>query len=91
VKVGFFEIDFIINDELVLEVNGRPHLFYHDDNLMTESTVSKIKALKAFGYEKFAVISPKEWRAVDGNAAREKALLSKIIKSKLEGDCEDIL
>lgn len=61
VTVGMYEIDYVIEDQIILEVNGSPHTLFHDDTQLVESTVLKQKGLKVFGYDHVVVIGAREW------------------------------
>lgn len=83
VKVGYQEVDFIINDDLIFEINGRPHVMFHDQDIMTDSSILKKKSLECFGYYKFAILAPRDWKSAEGDYKKEKDLISKLLKYAL--------
>jgi len=50
---------------------------------MTESSALKQRSLEQFGYMKYAVICPRDWRVVMGDREKEKNMLSKLIKNTM--------
>jgi len=89
VRFGIYEIDVLLeNDKTVLEINGDTHYIFSmkvGKYCKTDKTlIFKMRHLKLWGINKFAVISFAEWREIDFNLEKAAQYILKKIKESEE-------
>lgn len=84
VRLGIYEIDFLVQGDLILEINGDSHtIFSVDGNRFPKSKkiTLKLKHLKLFGIKKFAMINFMEWEKIDYSKEKKEQFLLTAIKT----------
>lgn len=70
-KISIYELDFFVNDSVVLELNGKIHYMRDlDENIppsLTSGTLLKSKHLKLLGFSNIEHISFRDWEFMDRN------------------------
>lgn len=75
-SIGPFNIDFFINPNICIEINGKSH--YINGKKFTKSTERKNRLLKKMGYE-IKIISVEEWSSIEDSRARNPFLRQKLM------------
>lgn len=83
-RVGIYELDVVIDSNLVLEINGDTHCLYSIDGERYQKSYQlqrKMKHLKIFGIERYGIIHFMDWEKIDYDKKKRQQFLLNIIKN----------